>query len=169
MGYDTIFEGSFSLNRPLDPEHKEYLQAFSESRHVKYNDDIVSQPDPIREKVGLPIGTEGSYFVGPSTKMTDSLTRDYNRPPKDQPGLYCQWIPSKDGTKIVWDEGEKFYNYIEWIRYLIQHFLKPWNYVLNGEVIWKGESHSDRGIINIDDNVITIERCVGNICDTDDY
>ena len=41
-----------------------------------------------------------------------------------QPGLWCQWVPNASGTAIVWDEGEKFYYYIEWIKYLIEHFLR---------------------------------------------
>lgn len=73
-----------------------------------------------------------------------------------QPGLWCQWIPTDDGTAIVWDEGEKFYNYKEWIEYLIQHFLAPWGYVLNGVVQWAGESRGDIGLIKIVNNDVQV-------------
>lgn len=77
-----------------------------------------------------------------------------------QPGLWCQWTPNGEGTAIVWDEGEKFYYYIEWIEYLIEHFLAPWGYKLNGEVSWDGESSDDRGIIRITDNVVSVGTAV---------
>lgn len=73
-----------------------------------------------------------------------------------QPGLWCQWVPNEDGTAIVWDEGEKFYEYVAWIEYLINHFLAPWGYKLNGEVRWVGEDSSDRGIILVVDNVVKV-------------
>ena len=73
-----------------------------------------------------------------------------------QPGLWCQWVPNDEGTQIVWDEGEKFYEYVEWIRYLIAHFLAPWGYKLNGEVTWVGEDSDDRGVILITDNEVKV-------------
>jgi hypothetical protein len=32
MGYTTDFEGEFMLDRPLNAEHQDYLQMFSETR-----------------------------------------------------------------------------------------------------------------------------------------
>jgi hypothetical protein len=71
--------------------------------------------------------------------------------------LWCKWAPSEDHTAILWDEGEKFYDYIEWLEYLIQHFLVPWGYVVNGEVHWVGEDDLDRGTITVRHNVVTAE------------
>lgn len=82
-----------------------------------------------------------------------------------QPGLWCQWIPTEDGTAIVWDEGEKFYDYIEWLDYLIRHFLKPWGYTLTGGVEWQGEDPDDRGRILVSDNAITIQHAVTTFVD----
>jgi hypothetical protein len=78
-----------------------------------------------------------------------------------QPGLWCQWTPSEGGTTIRWDEGEKFYEYVEWLRYLIEHFLRPWGYSLDGEVDWQGEDPDDRGRIRVTEN--RIERLVAKI------
>lgn len=75
---------------------------------------------------------------------------------EQQPGLWCQWIPDESGTAIRWDEGEKFYEYVPWIRYLIEHFLKPWGYTLNGEVEWSGEETDDRGKIVVTNNEVTV-------------
>lgn len=74
---------------------------------------------------------------------------------KGTPGDWCQWAPSSDNLAIEWNEEEKFYNYIEWIEYLVVNFLNPKGYVLNGEVEWHGEDFDDRGKISIINNAVT--------------
>ena len=56
----------------------------------------------------------------------------------------------------MWDGSEKFNKYVEWLEYLIEHFLGPWGYRLNGKVTWAGEDESDVGTIVIVDNVVMI-------------
>ena len=67
----------------------------------------------------------------------------------DYPGIWCQWVPSADGQALVWDQGEKFYDYVDWLKYLLTHYLIPWGYVLNGEVLWNGEAPGDIGKITV--------------------
>lgn len=73
-------------------------------------------------------------------------------------GLYCQWIPTDDGKYLEWDGGEKFYDYIEWLKYLIENFLSQKGYILNGEVTWEGEESGDVGKIIVKDNVVTTKE-----------
>jgi hypothetical protein len=159
MGYTTDFQGSFKVAPDLTAKHALYLTMFSMTRRMKRNGpQAEALPDPARLTVGLPIGKEGGYFVGSGDNNGQNHTPDvldYNQPPTGQPGLWCQWVPSPDGTAIVWDEGEKFYDYVEWLQYLIEHFLAPWGYKLNGTVKWYGEDHDDRGRIVVKDNVVT--------------
>jgi hypothetical protein len=49
----------------------------------------------------------------------------YNRVAPGQPQLWCQWVPCLDGCCLSFDGNEKFYRPVAWMRYLIQHFLKP--------------------------------------------
>lgn len=72
------------------------------------------------------------------------------------PSFYCQWVPSYDGKQIVWDERENFYYYDQWIQVLLEKFLIPWGYVVNGAIKWDGEETEDMGQIIIKDNKITI-------------
>ena len=167
MGYTTYFGGEFNLDKPLTEEHNAYLTKFAESRRMKREPYFVETlPDPIRESVSLPIGYQGEYFVGGQDfcgQREDHSVVDYNDPPENQPGLWCQWVPTEDGTQIVWDDGEKFYDYVEWIEYLIEHFLKPWGYVLSGEVSWEGEESSDIGVIYVKDNQVeAVESVITN-------
>lgn len=162
MGYTTYFTGQFDLDRPLTPEHAAYLKAFAYTRRMKRDaEKTMATPDPIREAVGLPVGIQGGYFVGDQDNFGQNRTPDileYNTPPFGQPGLWCQWVPTEDGTAIEHDGGEKFYDYVEWIGYLIEHFLKPWGYTVSGKVQWRGEEDSDLGQISIDDNVVTTQE-----------
>jgi len=76
---------------------------------------------------------------------------------KCQPGLWCQWVVTEldEGKQILeWDGREKFYNYVEWLKYLINHFFEPWGVKLNGEINWSGEETGDIGIIVVKDNVV---------------
>lgn len=146
MGYDTNFDGEFEVRPPLRPEHLDYLRRFAETRRMKrLYSAVEALADPVRKAVGLPVGLEGGYYVG-----DESVTRDGNTPPVGQPGLNCQWVPTEDGRAIIWDNGEKFYNYAEWLEYLVEHFLKPWGYTLHGEVAWQGDDSDDQGVIYAD-------------------
>jgi hypothetical protein len=174
MGYTTDFMGAFLLDKPLSPEHYAYLKAFNETRRMRRDAEKTKlRPDPIREAVGLPVGPEGSYFVGEGGFMgqdngSDVIEHndapgqrgyDWTKSPSKiepepwaQPGLWCKWVPNQDGTAIEWDGAEKFYDYVEWITYLIEHFLEPWGYKLTGNVEWQGEEDEDVGVICIRNN-----------------
>lgn len=158
MGYTTDFEGKIDINKPLAKHHIEYLQAFAETRRMKRNATLTdTYPDPTRLAADLPVGDDGGYFVGNKENCGQTMSADvvdYNSPPKNQPGLWCQWIPNEDGTAIQWDGGEKFYDYIEWLEYLIKHFLEPWGYILNGKIHWSGEEVTDHGTIFVENNKV---------------
>jgi hypothetical protein len=152
MGYTTELFGRFNLDKPLSKDHAAYLVQFSKIRHMRRNtDDLLDKDHPIRETVGLPLGIEGEYFVSDDEYIG---LIDYNDNPSTQPGLWCQWCPTEDGEGIEWNGAEKFYDYTEWLEYLINHFLNVWGYTLNGEVEWRGERGDDVGKIYVKDNVV---------------
>lgn len=153
MGYTTEFEGEFKVHPTLKPEHRMYLYMFSRSRRMKRDEQkTATLPDPIRIAADLPIGEEGAYYVGGTNE--DYSIIEHNKPPKGQPELWNQWIPTQDGTAICWDGNEKFYEYTAWLEYIIKHFLHPWGYVLNGEVQYSGEDDFDTGMLVVIDNKV---------------
>lgn len=147
MGYTTDFRGEFRLNRELTDDDYNFLVKFSQTRRMARN-------------VGPEYGIEGEYYVdggGFRGQGKDLTVIDHNRPPKTQPSLWCQWIPSEDKKSIVWDQGEKFYDYVDWLQYLV-NWLAPRGYILTGNVEWQGEDFSDRGLIVVtDNNIVTKE------------
>ena len=58
---------------------------------------------------------------------------------------------------MVWDGGDKFYNYEEWLVYLIDNFIAPSGYICNGEIEFQGEDMNDFGTIYVNDNVVTVK------------
>lgn len=165
MGYTTEFSSHFTVSPAMRPEHVAYLNKFAETRRMWRDVTVLAtMPDPVRESVGLPLGEGVEYFVGGggfAGQDEDASILNYNRPPPSQPGLWCKWAVVKDeyGNDVVaWNHGEKFYDYIEWLRYLINRFFKPWEYVLNGTIQWQGEKVGDSGTIEIVDNEIRVWR-----------
>ena len=162
MGYTTNFHGEFKLDRPLTEAHKAFLTKFNETRRMGRDASKTERrPDPVRLAVDLPVGPDGAYFVGEGGFAGQDAgpdVLDSNRSSGGQPGLWCQWTPNEGGTSIVWDEGEKFYDYTEWLAYLIDNFLEPWGYKLNGVVEWSGEEDGDIGRIHVKDNMISAKQ-----------
>ncbi len=148
MGYTTDFFGAFQLDKPLTTELKTFLTKFSDTRRMKRNVDEIEY------------GIEGEFYVnggGDFGQANEKNIIEYNYPPRTQPGLWCQWVPNEEGTEILWDGGEKFYHYTEWLNYIIHKFLKPNGYTLNGEVEYQGEDEMDSGMIVVKNNIVYMD------------
>jgi len=146
MGYSTDFTGKFKVDKPVDEETAKLLKGLASTRRMK------------RNLSGY--GVEGEFFVGNTENFGQNKTPDvvdYNSPPSTQPSLWCQWLLQEDNQTIEWNGAEKFYMYIEWIKYLIDKILKPRGYFVNGEVYWFGEDREDLGKIIIKNNDVTIK------------
>lgn len=151
MGYTTEFTGTIAITPPLNAEEIQFLQKFSGTRRMDCE--------------------QGPYYVDrggyAGQDNRDPLIRNYNSPPAGQPGLWCKWEPTDDGTAIQWSGMEKFYSSEEWMTYLIDHFLKPGaiaaeqlpflqaNHELNGVIVAQGEDESDKWRLVVSRNVVT--------------
>lgn len=171
MGYSTEFEGSFLITPPIAPEHANYIRSFNETRHMKLKENEAENlSDSARESADLPLGIEGAYFANPSFSNFGSkapFVLDHNHPPTGQPGLWCQWTVPLGSSTLEWDEGEKFYEWVAWLRYLIEHFFGPWNYRLNGQVSWDSEDGTS-GVIILSDNEMNVQIRNHPLCDREE-
>ncbi|MEP6817724.1 MAG: hypothetical protein ABI873_19475 [Marmoricola sp.] len=108
MGYSTDFIGHIDIAPALNDAEIGYLSAFRLSRRF--------------DRPGGPYDVPGNPFA----EGDDSFDTDrYNRTAPGQPQLWCQWEVCWDGCCLAYDGGEKFYAPIPWLRYLVDHFLKP--------------------------------------------
>lgn len=94
--------------------------------------------------------------------LYDSNSRNWNkheefsRFPRPSHEGYCQW--ELKNNSIVWDGGEKFYNYVEWLEYIIKYIesQEPNTYSYSGQLLWQGEEIGDIGKIYITENSIVV-------------
>lgn len=181
MGYTTSFSGSFTIDKPVDEETYDLLHGLASTRRMKrdirqlgrrvYVGKVKRVTKEIAEQWKKEFGEEGEFWVGDSQNSGQGHAQDivdYNTPPKTQPGLWCSWGIQEDRQTIEWDGGEKFYKYVEWIKYFIEKILAPRGYKLNGVVTWQGEDDEDAGQIEIVDNVVSEKwRVVFYLADAD--
>ena len=148
MGYSTDFTGKFVLNKKLDEETYTFLKKLATTRRVARN-------------VGPEFGVEGEFYVdgkGSFGQETDKTVINCNQPPSTQPSLWLQWVPTDDRLGIEWDGGEKFYEYVLWLKYIIDKILAPKGYILTGRVHFQGEDTADFGYIVVVDNVVRLDH-----------
>lgn len=108
MGYTTDFIGHVDIEPPLNDVEIEYLIAFSQSRRCR-------RPG-------------GTYVVPANPRAEDPYGApdvDSEAVPEGQPGYWCDWEPCWDGCCLSYNGNEKFYGSVSWMRYLIDHFLRP--------------------------------------------
>ncbi len=186
MGYTTDFSGQFKTSRPLTETEMNYMNKFSNTRRMKRDSVKLMEKfkgefgHPTRPD--NPYGNDGEFFVGGTGwagQDHDDSIIEYNTAPGQptynqrmwektrekikeqikigniQPGLWCQWVFTDDET-LEWDGSGKFYNYVEWLKYLINNFFEEWGIKLNGEVSWVGEDSSDKGKILVEDNKVRV-------------
>lgn len=156
MGYTTDFLGDFSLDKDLDDNTKALIKGLSNTRRMSYDvNKLATHLNISVEDLKSKYGNNAEFYFPEYTPFPFPFyILDMNKPPANQPGLWCQWT-YKEG-KIVWDGIEKFYFYIEWLVYIIKEILKPRGYTLNGEVFWQGEYANDKGEIKVINNVVYI-------------
>lgn len=176
MGYTTEFIGEFTFDREPSEELKDYINRFAKTRHVKRDVAAIQKAFPDWEKRSWKgyLGNEAEFFLQPHNEvkyekddrldMTSFNKRngivDNNNPPYSQPSLWCHWIINKKG-KLVWSGAEKFYEYVEWLKYLIKNFFEPEGLVLSGRCFYFGERMNDWGYICVEDN--RVEKVPSNI------
>jgi hypothetical protein len=148
MGYTTYFEGSVQVDPPLSAEEVAFLNKFSETRRMNRKN--------------------GPYFVdgtGDFGQGQDEDVIDHNSPDPSQPGLWCHWVASDDGSEIMWDDGEKFYEAEAWMDYIINHFVGPTpiaatelpflkGHTVNGTISADGEESDDFWKLKVDGNIV---------------
>lgn len=68
---------------------------------------------------------------------------------------YFQWVPADTLEHIVWDGNEKFYKYVEQLRWLCEDWLDQRGIAANGSLLWQGEETGDNGTLVVLDNEVS--------------
>lgn len=158
MGYTTDFSGSLKFNKNVTLELQEYINRFSNTRRMPRDNEKIKEIYPNWKELCFfgELGNMGEYFAPHTHNYDDSIIDHNGFSVSVHPGLWCQWVI--EGNELVWDGGEKFYNYIEWLHYLIDNFFDPLGYELTGDIMWEGEDSDDCGTIHVVNNFIEIKN-----------
>ena len=159
MGYTTEFRGKFKFNKPVIDKLKDYVNSFCGVRHMIRDTRIIKQIYPNWNDMCYfgNLGPEGEYFINDDCNFGQSMDAsivNYNLAPKTQPGLWCQWEIDDSGEHLVWNGAEKFYDYVDWLKYLIDTFFEPNGYFLTGVMEFQGEDYDDCGHIIVRNNCV---------------
>ena len=162
MGYDTYFNGSLKFNKPVENWLVEYINKFNKTRRMKRDNAKIKELYPDWKKLCFAgnLGEDGEYFVGGVGyygQDSDGSVLDKNDPARTQPGLWCSWIIGGNNEELEWDGNERFYDYVEWLEYMIDNFFAPLGYALDGTISWEGEECDDFGNIHVNNNIVRVE------------
>tara|TARA_R100001463_G_scaffold15141_7_gene39623 strand:- start:12571 stop:13122 length:552 start_codon:yes stop_codon:yes gene_type:complete len=121
MGYTTNFTGLMALSRRLtQDELDEYNQVWLNDRH----------------------DTTGEY------------SGDYRGGLEKAPSIYNKWEIIDDVEHgitdihcLAWNGGQKFYQYVNWLKFIVSDFLQPKGIYLKGKIRFSGEDVEDAGVI----------------------
>lgn len=170
MGVHYEFLGHVTINPPLNAAERDYLIAFSESRRW----DRPSGPYTV-----APHPREDDYEAeGVSRSASDHPGGAWpgNHPPAGQPGLWCDWTPCPKGCCLSHNGAEKFYGAGEWLRYVIDHFLRPgaearrsglacfegftFDHTCSGIVAVERRDVRELSLLHVHDNTVEVEVLV---------
>lgn len=100
--------------------------------------------------------TEFTGAISLSRKLTMAEAKELLETDSDKTGInaYFQWVPATTLEHIVWDGNEKFYKYVEQLKWLCR-WLDERGIVANGDLYWSGEETGDTGTISVKQSVVS--------------
>jgi hypothetical protein len=82
---------------------------------------------------------------------------------------YLQWVPDKSLKYLVWNEGEKFYEYDAWLQIVIKYLKdNDPSRKFSGSMSWAGENVTDTGVVQIIDGLAVFTRAYPSLPDVDE-
>lgn len=172
MGYSTDFSGEIAVSLPEsgergrqlpdewvkrwndatsgDPEHQ--YSSGGRSEPADYFPTDIEEVDRVLDDGRQWIRTKPVMLFGWPREIVLGVT---------QPQSWCQWELSNDTTVydgeqptwIRWDGGEKFYEYGDWLEYLVAAIKKDFPGArFDGEIEWRGEEWDDFGALAVQED-----------------
>ena len=118
---------------------------------VYYRGEITISP-PLTEEHAAVVATFARKECNQLTKPI--FARIAASPGPDLPAYWDLFDISEDRATILPDEDESSHGLRLCLMLLVEHYLAPLGYVLNGEVSWDADDVNDRGCIFVKDNLI---------------
>ena len=158
MGYHTEWFGCFEIynknqkRAKLPKKVAALIIGLSKTRRMCRNTTRLAKRLRMSEERCLRLyGVYGERYIEKNYETTLGQTNspdiiDYNQPPPNQPGLWCNFTYNTETRVIEWNGGEKTRDGVEWIKY-IADLIQEHGYDLKGTMNWQGEDEDDNGIL----------------------
>ena len=166
MGLHTDYLGSLRIQPPLSPAEVEFLKSFHRTRHCgdRAALDVVTHP----------ADNDQAGDVTSSSRVAVGM-----------PELWCPWTCCDEGCCLRWDQGEKPYAPHQWLRYLIDTFLRPgaalaadpaaravgltFDHVLSGMLVGERRETAELFALAVKDNVVRRRTLVPPLAGVDEW
>lgn len=103
------------------------------------------------------------------TFLEPSHLKQYSVNDDRTPSMYCEWIFDPHGKRLAWNTAAANYEtYIDWLKYIMDNFLIPWNYTLNGNTKYQKGYKIVDVFIN-DNNIETSEYWITSGSTSEDF
>lgn len=153
MPYHSDFDGRIEIDPPLNSDERTFLLDFSATRHIQSGN--------------------GPLYVG---RGRAAHVIDFNNPPAELPGLWCEWVPTDAGDALEASDAEGFYHPVEWMQFVVHYLLAdtavPFieqhkhddprldsftcDHTLNGTIQVYGQEHDDVWRLTVRNNLVHI-------------
>jgi hypothetical protein len=168
MGYNTKFKGSLKLSKTLTKEQQKWFNDWTTIRKKHYDSNKLMEHYKGVGSLDGDYGENGEFFgyipnelrdgdnvwksdysqwVNGSSDLMFPIEGKNNDSPSNQPSLWNNWMIV--GDELFYNDGDKFYGYIEWLEYIRTKILSKWGITFEDgyKIKWRGEDKGDRGSI----------------------
>lgn len=164
MGYDTDFMGEIWVTPALPDEWvKRWNDATNGDPAHQYVSGGRTEPAgyvPTDIETIVRTLDDGRVQVRAAPVMLFGWPREIDG--VQQPQEWCNWELTNDNpdcTTIRWDGGEKFYEYTEWLDYLVAAIRHDFpGSTFDGEIEYRGEEWDDVGTLVVSDDGMVSDR-----------
>lgn len=160
MGYNTDFDGEIKINPALPKDIANYIRDFSRVKHIKRDPEVVPS---LNDGKGLSYcfngnpGPDGCYYIGKDESLGTGEEE------LDGLSLWCDFTVSQDGSEIMWNQSSRTIKALEWISFLINHFIAPFGHVCNGTIECCGDNFDDKWEICVENNEVTRNEIIADV------
>ncbi len=185
MGYTTKFKGSLTLSKPLTEEQQKWYNDWMMIRKCSRDSQKLMEEYKGKYSLDGDYGVDGEFFgyvpkehfdedgepkwdrnycgwINGNSEKQFSINPNFGYNPNQPKGSnWCGW--KIEGNQLLWDDREKFYKYVEWLKYIKKNIFSKWDITFTDqtEIKWSGEDVEDCGVIYIEDGEIYDEMWRG--------
>jgi hypothetical protein len=168
MGHSTTYLGRLDVTPPLNASEIDWLRAYAAADRRCYSDtyDVAMNPRAHAREV---------YAAAEASPQRSSFTELLSRG-QEAPGARCDWVPCGEGCCLSWQRTEKSNIGEQWLRFIVDHFLRPnahasssmnadfeaftFDHVASGTIAAERDDSRELYLIRAEDNAIWTETLV---------